>query len=64
VVAPHPLEAHRTKGQKTDRLDARGLLAQLDSYLREVLQLFADGLVRSPDVPGPLASRSVQVAPI
>jgi len=31
VVAPRSLEPQRTKGQKTDRLDARGLLDQLDS---------------------------------
>jgi transposase len=34
VVAPRPLGPARAKGQKTDRLDARGLLDQLDSYLR------------------------------
>jgi hypothetical protein len=31
VVAPRSLEPQRTKGQKTDRLDARGLLDQLDN---------------------------------
>jgi transposase len=34
VVAPQPLENQRRKGQKTDRLDARALLKQLESYLR------------------------------
>jgi hypothetical protein len=31
---PQPLENQRTKGQKTDRLDARALLTNLESYLR------------------------------
>ena len=34
VVAPRPLENQRNKHQKTDRLDARGLLNNLESYLR------------------------------
>jgi transposase len=34
VVAPRPLEDRRRRHQKTDRLDARALLDQLDSYLR------------------------------
>ena len=34
VVAPGPLAPYRTKGQKSDRLDAPALVAQLDSYLR------------------------------
>jgi transposase len=34
VVAPRPLENHRRRRQKTDRLDARSLLENLDSYLR------------------------------
>ena len=34
VVAPRPLENQRTKHQKTDRLDARALLDNLESYLR------------------------------
>ena len=34
VVAPRPLAPARTKDQKSDRLDASALEAQLDSYLR------------------------------
>src|SRR5260370_17816984 len=34
VVAPRPLENQRSKHQKTDRLDARPLLDNLESYLR------------------------------
>jgi transposase len=34
VVAARPLENQRTKHQKTDRLDARALLNNLESYLR------------------------------
>jgi Trm5-related predicted tRNA methylase len=34
VVAPRPLENQRRKYQKTDRLDARALLDNLESYLR------------------------------
>ena len=34
VVAPRLLENQRTKRQKTDRLDARALLGNLESYLR------------------------------
>src|SRR6266404_743658 len=34
VVAPRPLENQRRKHQKTDRLDARALLDNLESYLR------------------------------
>jgi transposase len=34
VVAPRPLENQRSKQQKTDRLDARALLNNLESYLR------------------------------
>ena len=33
VVAPRPLENQRSKHQKTDRLDARALLDNLDSHL-------------------------------
>ena len=33
VVAPRPLENQRSKHQKTDRLDARTLLDNLESYL-------------------------------
>ena len=34
MVAPRPLENQRRKHQKTDRLDARALLDNLESYLR------------------------------
>jgi transposase len=34
VVTPRPLENQRSKHQKTDRLDARALLNNLESYLR------------------------------
>ena len=34
VVAPIPLQYQRSKRQKTDRLDARALLENLESYLR------------------------------
>ena len=34
VVAPRPLENQRSKHQKTDRLDARALLDNLERYLR------------------------------
>jgi hypothetical protein len=34
VVAPRLLENQRSKRQKTDRLDARGLLGDLEDYLR------------------------------
>jgi transposase len=34
VVAPRPLQNQRTKHQKTDRLDARALLENSESYLR------------------------------
>jgi transposase len=34
VVAPRPLQNQRSKHQKTDRLDARALLENLESYLR------------------------------
>src|SRR6201987_1922189 len=34
VVAPIPLQNQRSKRQKTDRLDARALLDNLESYLR------------------------------
>jgi len=34
VVVPQPLENQRSKHQKTDRLDARALLVNLESYLR------------------------------
>src|SRR5256714_15470215 len=34
VVAPRPLPNYQAKRQKTDRLDARALLDNLESYLR------------------------------
>jgi transposase len=34
VVPPRPLENQRSKQQKTDRLDARALLDNLERYLR------------------------------
>jgi hypothetical protein len=34
VVVPRRLENHYSKRQKTDRLDARGLLNNLETYLR------------------------------
>src|ERR1700756_5406811 len=34
VVAPRPLQNQRSKHQKTDRLDARALLENLESHLR------------------------------
>jgi transposase len=50
VVAPRPLGPYRTKGQKTDRLDARGLLDQLDSYLRGNRQAMSLVAVPSPEL--------------
>jgi transposase len=49
VVAPRPLEAHHAKGQKTDRLDARGLLDQLDRYLRGNREAMSLVAVPSPE---------------
>jgi transposase len=49
VVAPRPLEPQRAKGQKTDRLDARALLAQLDSYLRGNRHALSVVAVPSPE---------------
>jgi hypothetical protein len=48
VVAPRPLEDHRRRHQKTDRLDARALLDQLDSYLRGNRQAMSLVAVREP----------------
>ena len=48
VVAPRPLGPYRAKGQKTDRLDARGLLDQLDSSLRGNRQAMSLVAVREP----------------
>jgi transposase len=48
VVAPRPLPNQRTRHQKTDRLDARALLDQLDSYLRGNRQAMSLVAVPSP----------------
>src|SRR4051794_37737250 len=48
VVAPRPLETQGTKRQKADRLDARALLDQLDSYLRGNRQAMSLVAVPSP----------------
>ena len=50
VVAPRPLETHRHRHQKTDRLDARGLLDHLDSYLRGNRQAMSVVAVREPGI--------------
>jgi transposase len=50
VVAPRPLGPYRAKGQKTDRLDARGLLDLLDSYLRGNRQALSLVAVPSPEL--------------
>jgi transposase len=50
VVAPRPLEAHRRRHQKTDGLDARGLLDHLDSYLRGNRQAMSVVAVPSPEL--------------
>ena len=50
VVAPRPLGPARAKGQKTDRLDARALLDQLDSYLRGNRQALSVVAVPSPEL--------------
>src|SRR6202171_3225041 len=45
VVAPRALENQRRKHQKTDRLDARALLENLESYLRgnrDAMSIVAD----------------------
>ena len=38
VVAPRPLENQRSQHQKTDRLDARALLNNLEGSVQNVLQ--------------------------
>jgi transposase len=50
VVAPRPLENQRSKGQKTDRLDARALLDHLESYLRGNRQAMSVVAVPSPEL--------------
>jgi transposase len=50
VVAPRPLGPARAKGQKTDRLDARALLDQLDSYLRGNRHAMSVVAVPSPEL--------------
>jgi transposase len=49
VVAPRPLENQRTKHQKTDRLDARALLDNLESYLRGNRDAMSIVAVPSPE---------------
>ena len=50
VVAPRPLEHQRTRGQKTDRLDAQALLNHLESYLRGNHQAMSLVAVPSPEM--------------
>jgi hypothetical protein len=54
-VAPRPLENQRSKHQKTDRLDARALLDNLESYLRGNRDAMSIGAAPSPE-PEPLRS--------
>jgi transposase len=49
VVAPRPLEFQRRRHQKTDRLDARGLLDHLESYLRGNREAMSVVAVPSPE---------------
>ena len=49
VVVPRPLENQRSKHQKTDRLDARALLVNLDSYLRGNRNAMSIVAVPSPE---------------
>jgi len=49
VVAARPLENQRTKHQKTDRLDARALLNNLESYLRGNRDAMSIVAVPSPE---------------
>jgi transposase len=49
VVAPRPLENQRSKHQKTDRLDARALLGNLESYLRGNRDAMSIVAVPSPE---------------
>jgi hypothetical protein len=66
---PRALEHQRTKGQKADRLDARGLLDPLDNYLaafdsagrRDWLATTSIGRATAPDLKA-LASR-LRIAP-
>jgi hypothetical protein len=50
VVAPRPLEFQCRRHQKTDRLDARGLLDHLESYLRGNHQAMSVVAVREPGI--------------
>jgi hypothetical protein len=49
VVAPRPLQNPRCKHQKTDRLDARALLENLESYLRGNRDAMSIVAVPSPE---------------
>ena len=49
VVVPRPLENQRSKHQKTDRLDARALLDNLESYLRGNRNAMSIVAVPSPE---------------
>jgi len=50
VVAPRPLEHQHRRRQKTDRLDARALLHNLESYLRGNHQAMSVVAVPSPEL--------------
>lgn len=50
VVAPRVLENQRSKHQKTDRLDARALLDNLESYLRGNCHAMSIVAVPSPEL--------------
>src|SRR5260221_233367 len=50
VVAPRVLENQRSKHQKTDRLDARALLDNLESYLRGNRHAMSIVAVPSPEL--------------
>jgi hypothetical protein len=49
VVVPRPLENQRSEHQKTDRLDARALLVNLESYLRGNRNAMSIVAVPSPE---------------
>jgi hypothetical protein len=49
VVAPRPLQNQRSKHRKTDRLDARALLENLESYLRGNRDAMSIVAVPSPE---------------
>jgi len=49
VVARRPLENQRSKRQKTERLDARALLDNLESYLRGNRDAMSIVAVPSPE---------------